>query len=139
MMQEYYAFDHHAFEREKAEAALRGLLRDPTLGRVWVIGAEEAPVGYVVLTFGYSLEFLGRDAFVDELFIVDGYRDRGWGREAMEFVEQAARDLGVHAIHLEVTRHNQRAQYFYPKLGFEDREHHLMSKWIDRNIEKPHH
>lgn len=139
MMREYYAFDHHAFDRVKAELALRGLLRDPALGRVWLIAAGENAVGYVVLTFGYSLELLGRDSFVDEFFIVESYRDRGWGRLTMEFVEQEARALGVHAIHLEVTRHNQRAQYFYPKLGFEDRGHHLMSKWIERNIQKPGH
>jgi len=139
MMREYYAFDHHAFDEEKADAPLRGLLRDPAVGRVWLICDGETRIGYVVLTFGYSLEFLGRDAFVDEFFIVQSYRDRGWGRLTMEFVEQEARALGVHAIHLEVTRHNQRAQYFYPKLGFEDREHHLMSKWIDRKIEKPGH
>jgi hypothetical protein len=27
----------------------------------------ETSVGYIVLTFGYSLEFLGRDAFIDVL------------------------------------------------------------------------
>jgi GNAT superfamily N-acetyltransferase len=139
MMRDYYAFDHHPFDPEKARAALLGLLRDPAFGRVWLICDRENPVGYVVLTFGYSLELLGRDAFVDEFFLLASHRGRGWGRKTMEFVEQAARALGVHAIHLEVTRHNAGAQQFYPKLGFKDREHHLMSKWIDREVQKPKH
>jgi GNAT superfamily N-acetyltransferase len=126
MMSEYYAFDHHSFDAEKARPALLGLLRDPAFGRVWLICDQENPVGYIVLTFGYSLELLGRDAFVDEFFLLASHRGRGWGRKTMEFVEQAARALGVHAIHLEVTRHNAGAQQFYPKLGFKDREHHLM-------------
>src|SRR5579864_1723561 len=124
MMREYYAFDHHPFDAEKARAALLGLLRDPAFGRVWLICDRENPVGYIVLTFGYSLELLGRDAFVDEFFLLESHRGQGWGRWTIEFVEQAARALGVHAIHLEVTRHNEGAQQFYPKLGFEDRGHH---------------
>jgi diamine N-acetyltransferase len=139
MMREYYAFDHHPFDLEKARTAVKGLLRQPALGRVWLICDAENVVGYLVLTFGYSLELLGRDAFVDEFFLVESHRGQGWGRQTMEFVEQAARALGVHAIHLEVTRHNEGANQFYPKLGFEDRGHHLMSKWIDLKLQKPKH
>ena len=139
MMREYYAFDHHPFDPEKARAALTGLLQDPPFGRVWLICAGDNVVGYIVLTFGYSLELLGRDAFVDEFFILESHRGQGWGRKAIEFVEEAARALEIRAIHLEVTRHNTSAQQFYPKLGFEDRGHHLMSKWIDRNLQKPGH
>jgi GNAT superfamily N-acetyltransferase len=139
MMREYYAFDHHPFDPEKSRAALTVLLRNPAFGRVLLICVGETVVGYVVLTFGYSLELLGRDAFVDEFFLLESHRSRGWGRKTMEFVEQTARALEVHAIHLEVTRHNSGAQQFYPKLGFEDRGHHLMSKWIDLNIQKPKH
>lgn len=137
LMRAYYAFDHHAFDLEKARPALVGLLRDPALGRVWLVSAEESVVGYIVLAFGYSLELLGRDAFIDEFFLLEDYRGQGWGRKTMDFVERAALAHGVHAIHLEVTRHNLAAQHFYPKLGFKDRGHHLMSKWIDPNLSKP--
>jgi hypothetical protein len=65
LMREYYALDHHPFELEKARAALTGLLREPALGRVWLVCAGETVVGSIVLTFGYGLELLGRDAFVD--------------------------------------------------------------------------
>jgi GNAT superfamily N-acetyltransferase len=139
MMREYYAFDHHPFDPEKARAALTGLPRDPALGRVWLICDGDSVVGYIVLTFSYSLELLGRDSFVDEFFLRENYRGQGWGRKTMEFVEEAARGLEVHAIHLEVTRHHAGAQQFYRKLGFEDRGHHLMSKWIDRSLQKPGH
>jgi hypothetical protein len=39
-------------------------------------------VGCVVLTLGYSLELLGRDAFIDEFYLREVYRGRGWGRQA---------------------------------------------------------
>jgi hypothetical protein len=83
-MRDYYAFDGHAFDERKARSALITLLRDPNLGRVWLVLANtdaadkhekterELPVGYIVLCFGYSLEWLGRDAFVDEFYLLPG-------------------------------------------------------------------
>ena len=129
-MREYYAFDGHAFDPPKACTALLGLLRDPSLGRVWLISTGHEVAGYVVLTLGYSLEFLGRDAFLDEFYLRENHRGQGLGRKTLELVEEAARSLQVRAIHLEAVRRNQAAQHFYRKLGFKDREHYLMTKWI---------
>ena len=70
--------------------ALTALLRDASLGLAWLILDGDAAVGYIVLCFGYSLEWLGRDAFVDEFYLREEYRGRGWGRTTMEFVEEAA-------------------------------------------------
>src|ERR1700683_1274779 len=101
-MQVYYAFDGHGFDRKKAEIALRALLRDSDLGLAWLILDGNAAVGYIVLCFGYSLEWLGRDAFVDEFYLREEYRGRGWGRQSMAFLEEAARAAGIRTLHLEV-------------------------------------
>src|SRR5271156_633297 len=90
-MREYYAFDGHGFDADKARVALTALLRDASLGLAWLILDGDVAVGYVVLCFGYSLEWLGRDAFVDEFYLREEYRGRGWGRRTMEFVEEEAR------------------------------------------------
>jgi len=136
-MREYYAFDGHGFDEQKARAALTTLLRDRDLGRVWFILDGEAPAGYVVIAFGYSLEWLGRDAFVDEFYLLPEYRGRGWGRKTMVFVEEAARSLNVRALHLEVVRQNATALQVYRKLGFKARESTFLSKWIARDLSKP--
>ena len=93
--------------------------------------------GYVVLCFGYSLEWLGRDAFVDEFYLLEEYRRRGWGRKTMEFVEQEARSAGVRTLHLEVVRQNTAALEVYRKLGFAEHDSRLMSKWIAQDLSKP--
>lgn len=113
------------------------LLRDPNLGRVWLILDGENAVGYVVLAFGYSLEWLGRDAFVDEFYLVEEHRGHGWGRATMAFVEDAARALEVRTLHLEVVRQNATALQVYRKLGFKERESTSLSKWIARDFSKP--
>ena len=129
-MREYYAFDGHIFDEPKAHVALLTFLREPSFGRAWIISDGDIPVGYIVLTLGYSLEFYGRDAFIDEFFLQESYRGRGWGRKAMEVVEEHARSQGVRSIHLEVVRANRNAFEVYRKLGFADRQHQLMTKSI---------
>ena len=136
-MQAYYAFDGHGFDEQKARVALITLLHDLNLGRIWLILDGEASVGYVVICFGYSLEWLGRDAFVDEFYLLPEYRGHGWGRKSMAFVEEAARSLNIRALHLEVVRENVTALQVYRKLGFKDRESTVLSKWIAQDFSKP--
>jgi ribosomal protein S18 acetylase RimI-like enzyme len=136
-MRAYYAFDGHGFDEQKARGALTTLLRDSNLGRVWCILDSEVPVGYVVICFSYSLEWLGRDAFVDEFYLLEEYRGRGWGRKTMAFVEDAARVLNVRALHLEVVHENATALKVYRKLGFKERKSTFLSKWIAQDFSKP--
>jgi len=136
-MRAYYAFDGHAFDRQKASEALTALLRDANLGRAWVILDGDKPAGYVVLCFGYSLEWLGRDAFIDELYLREEYRGRGWGRKTIQFVEEEARKAGVRTLHLEVVQQNSRALEVYRRLGFREHDSAFLSKWIAKDLSKP--
>jgi ribosomal protein S18 acetylase RimI-like enzyme len=116
------------FDEPTVREVLRKLLRSPDLGYVWVFFEEETPVGYIVLTFGYSFEYHGRDAFIDELYIEPQYRRKGIGRRAMQFVEERARELGVNAIHLEVDQRNDPAAGLYRHAGYDDHSRFLMTK-----------
>jgi ribosomal protein S18 acetylase RimI-like enzyme len=98
------------------------------LGKVWLIQPADVAVGYVAVCFGYSIEFQGRDAFVDEFFLIESARGQGIGRQALTFVRAAVADMGIVALHLEVARSNTRARRFYETLGFTARDrYHLMS------------
>ena len=125
-MRRYYEHDRIALDEQAARTALLGPLNDPGIGRVWLVEESARPVGYVVALFGWSLEFHGRDAFLDELFIDPEFRRRGIGTRAMEQVVSKLRALGVRAVHLEVERSNSGAQRFYASLGFEDRSRFFM-------------
>ena len=117
-----------AFDEQRAGGALACLLNDQSLGRVWLIDSGGATVGYLVLIFSHSLEFDGRDAFVDELYIAEDHRRKGLGGLALRLVEDTCRTMGVRALHLEVNRENHRARAVYEKAGFEDRNNHLLTK-----------
>ena len=118
---------YHEFEGiESTEAertrSVAPLLSDAGLGRIWLILEGGQAVGYAAICFGYSIEFGGRDAFLDELYIVKAARSRGLGGKALEAVRQEVAAMGILAIHLEVARTNLKAKQFYAKAGFESRE-----------------
>lgn len=127
LMTEFYAEADYPLNRRRAEAAFSELLADPRLGLVWVIEVESAPVGYVVMTLGYSMEYGGRDAFVDDLFIRPDFRGHGLGTLAVETVRAACAERGVRAIHLEVGRDNDAAQSVYRRAGFVDTDRQLLT------------
>jgi ribosomal protein S18 acetylase RimI-like enzyme len=130
MMRQLYAEDGGRFDPAPAEKALRGLLGDPSLGAVWIAEDEGGACGYVVMTVGYSLEFHGRDAFVDELFVSRGRRGQGLGAQALALLEGECRARGARALHLEVTPSNDPALGLYRRHGFELRGRSLMTKAI---------
>ncbi len=127
-MGEFYAESGVDLDERAARSALDELVRNSSAGRIWLVLSDALPIGYIVLTLGYSLEYYGRDAFVDDLFIRPAYRARGLGRLALQTLEDACRDLDVRAIHLEVGRDNHAARGLYRKWGFEDHDRLLMTK-----------
>jgi ribosomal protein S18 acetylase RimI-like enzyme len=121
------------FNETAARAAFHQFLSLPAFGRIWLLYDGAVLVGYIILTIGFSFEFRGHDAFIDELYIVPSHRRRGFGRQAMSFVEQEARKLGVNAIHLEVDPGNDSALELYRRTGYVDHDRFLMTKWLERD------
>lgn len=114
----YHRFEGIRHTPESTRAALRPLLEDPALGRVWLIEEDGAVAGYIALCFGYSIEFGGRDAFVDELYLLESCRGRGLGKAALDAAAREATALGVVALHLEVGTENAKARKLYEAAGF---------------------
>jgi diamine N-acetyltransferase len=124
---ELYRQDHIPFDAVVVRSALGDLLDQPTLGQVWLIALDGQPVGYLILAFGYSVEYGGRTALLDELFVAEAYRGRGLGSQALRFAADTCRQLGRRALQLEVDRNNQDAQRLYRAAGFVDHDRYLMS------------
>ena len=130
LMQEFYAIEHLRYQVEVAQRALRELWSNPAPGRVYLIHTENGVAGYVVLTFGFSLEFHGRDALVDELYVRESHRGQGLGAACLQWVEDVCRAEGIHALHLEVDHANLRAKELYHRVGYRDHDRHLLTKWL---------
>ena len=110
---------------------IAGLLADPSMGEIWGIQADGRLIGYLALAFGYSIEFTGRDAFIDEFFVVSDRRGRGIGGWAVDRIGADLARRGFVALHLEVARDNHRAGRLYQAHGFQWRTRYsLMSSYL---------
>ena len=118
LMTEFYAETATPLDANQAATAFAALLAHDQLGQVWVIQANKRTVGYVVVTFSYSMEFGGRNAFLDDLFIRAPFRGDGLGAAALQEVRRFCVDRGVRALHLETGRDNVAAHALYRKAGF---------------------
>lgn len=103
-------------------AALLPMLEGSPHGVTYLIGPGRAPIGYIVISFGWSVEFGGLDGYVDEFYIRPGVRGRGIGSEVMVSLPKALAGAGLKALHLEVRRDNEKVRALYHKLRFEPRD-----------------
>ncbi len=109
------------------EAALRRLLEDPSLGGVWVVEQAGAVVGYAIVTYGYDLEFGGRDSYLTELWIDPEVRGLGAGATVLALLAPELRDRGVGALHLQVRPENP-AMRLYERSGFVTSPRRIMTR-----------
>ncbi len=130
MMRELYMLEGLSWHAAAARAGVETLLGDGRLGQVWVVRKGEAPAGYFVLTFGFSLEFHGVWALLDEIYLREEHRRGGLGRRAVEHMEAVCRERGIRTIRLEVEHHNTAARAFYARLGFSGHPRDLLTRWV---------
>ena len=120
MARELYAGEPIGYPPQ-ADGAMRELIDNSHYGRCFLIESDKGVVGYFVLGFGFSLEFGGRDAFLDELYVVPEARGAGVGKAAVAFAAGICRKEGIAALHLEVSRENVVGQRLYRGVGFTER------------------
>ena len=130
LMRDFYIFERLAFEEIRQRRLVLQLIQSPDLGRLILFEQGGELLGYMVLGFGFSLEFHGRDCLLDEFYVVPEHRSKGIGRAAVEFATARCREMGIRAVHLEADYVNVRSHEFYKRLGFKDHERHLMTLWI---------
>lgn len=111
---------------EERIAGLTPLLEGSPYGGVWLIGPPRSPIGYIVICFGWSVEFGGMDGFVDELYIRESVRGRGIGTEVLINLPKQLAKNGLKAIHLEVSRVAVRTQEAYKRAGFKPRSDYML-------------
>ena len=109
---------------EARNASVSKLLQSPDLGAIYMIGPTQAPVGYIALTFGFSIEMGGRDAFIDELFIRERVRRKGLGSQVMAALPALMQEHDILALHLEVDRTNDQALRLYQRARFAMRDNY---------------
>src|SRR5436190_20266193 len=96
---DFYAGEQYPFDTAEGRTLLVRLLNEPQRGRIFLAVRDDEIVGYVILTFAYSIEFHGINAIVDELYIRPDARGLGLGKSAIEIAENTCVELGIRALH----------------------------------------
>lgn len=128
MMADFNQLEDLPWPRHGLEEALARLLADARLGVVQLVVADEAVLGYFVVTWGFDLEWSGRDAFLTEFYLLPEQRGRGLGRAALALAERLAAELGARALHLMVRPDNAAAFRLYLAAGYESPPRVFLSK-----------
>jgi len=127
LMHEFYEEAGFPLNPDRARAAFLPLLAPGDLGQVWVADLEGQVAGHLVFTFSYSMEYGGRTAFIEDLFVRPALRNRGVGRALVAQARAICESLGVRAMYLEVARNNGAAQAIYRAVGFDSTDRQLLT------------
>ena len=129
LVAEYCEADGHVFDERVARAGLEPLLADDTYGMIWLIDPCPADVtvdGYIVVTWGWSIEIGGLDVVLDEFYVRS--LGQGKGSAALRVVEAECRRRGVKRIFLETELANEGARRLYERHGYRADDSIWMSK-----------
>jgi GNAT superfamily N-acetyltransferase len=119
------------FHEPTIRVNLAELLQNAVSGLIYIVRENSVSVGYLVICFDYSLEYRGKGAWIDELFVEPAHRGKGIGTQLLDLADQASREHNAKVLHLEVS-HGNPAIELYRRRGFSDHHRYLMSKPIDR-------
>ena len=107
---------------ETRRAALSPLLDGVPHGAVYLIGPARAPIGYIVLGFGWSVRLGGLRAEIDEFYIRASVRGRGIGAEVLSTLPRRLAQAGVRALHLPLRQGDEAARRLCARQRFEVRD-----------------
>lgn len=103
---------------EQRDDTLIPLLKGSPHGAAWLFGPAKAATGYTIITFGWSLEMGGLNAFIDELYIRPSVRKRGIASEVLMAISSSLASAGVKALHSEIDDKNDTTQRLYARAHF---------------------
>ncbi|MCR8845329.1 GNAT family N-acetyltransferase [Paenibacillus sp. SC116] len=120
----YYPF---ILERDKhmCKSLMMRKLKDKEF--IVAINDQNETVGW--LRYGYFWDLF---PFMNMLYFDDAYRNKGYGRQLVEFWEAEMRTMGHNQV-MTSSQSNEEAQHFYRKLGYKDSGSLLMD--IDPALE----
>jgi ribosomal protein S18 acetylase RimI-like enzyme len=94
------------------------LLDDPQTDYLLAFDDAGQAVGVCQLRYRLSVWTGAEDCWLEDLFVTDGARGGGHGRELVEAAFESARARGCKRIELDVNEQNEGAVRFYESLGF---------------------
>lgn len=123
LVAQYHAEAGLPYDDAHRSAVVDPLLEGSPLGAIWLLGPARAPLGYVIVTFTWSLAAGGMTGTVEEMFIREKVRRRGIGTESIHALAVALRGAGVRALDVDLSSEDHPQRSFWSKAGFKQARH----------------
>ena len=101
--------------RDRATAPL---LAGSPHGAIWLIGPQRAPLGYVILSFGWSVDLAALEGWLTDIYVRPSVRRRGIGTESLHGIAIALAQGGLRALHLRLDPTDMALAHFAARAGF---------------------
>ena len=106
------------------------LILNDTSTILFAIIEEEKMIGFMNIQCFYSIWSHGKVFFLDDFFIEENFRRKGYGEKALKDLQKYAKKTGIKRIQLMAENTNPRAIEFYRKHKFNEQEIHLFLKYL---------
>jgi ribosomal protein S18 acetylase RimI-like enzyme len=84
----------------------------------YLIGPVRAPVGYVMLSFGWSLQLMGHYCTIDQIYVRSGVRGRGIASEVMTKLTAMLKSTDIKSIQIHASQENASAKRLFKRAHF---------------------
>ena len=106
------------------------LVLNDTSTILFAIIEEEKMIGFMNIQCFYSIWSHGKVFFLDDFFIEENFRRKGYGEKALKSLQEYAKKGGIKRIQLMAENTNPKAIEFYKKHKFNEQEIHLFLKYL---------
>ncbi len=121
MMEEFYSTDavSHEIPKQNIYNSVEAALDDNPHIRMIVCETEGEYEGFSILSFYYSTEMGGIAVIVEDIYIRDEFKGKGYGTAIFEFIRKEY-DGKTNRYKLEVRSDNEAAIRLYKRWGFRE-------------------
>ncbi|MGE7182386.1 GNAT family N-acetyltransferase [Peribacillus sp. NPDC006672] len=120
----YRVFYEQTSDPERAREFLRERLTNGE-SVVFMAFEEGNPIGFVQLYPSFSSVNMVRSWVLNDLFVKESARKKGFGEELLKAAITFARETGANGVLLETGKDNVNAQKLYEKIGFVRESNHF--------------
>ncbi|HNI91581.1 MAG TPA: GNAT family N-acetyltransferase, partial [Leptospiraceae bacterium] len=102
---------------ESTEKALQYLISHPENGFIFIAFRDRKPLGHIVLSKRFAMEYEDFIGYVDDLFVQKEFRRARIGNALLDKLCERAKELNLKSLQVEVGENNLPAIKLYEKIG----------------------